>query len=75
MQYVRVTKGVLMPNQSVRLSYRIPETGYCGDSGEFASLHDALKALKRLDGRQIILSNGTVVSTVEHVVYSVKPSH
>lgn len=68
MQNERNLKGVPLSRAAVRLIFTIPETGFEVESGVYASKRAAKKVVDGLDGRQILMKNGSILNVEETVV-------
>ncbi|TKW60467.1 MAG: hypothetical protein DI628_06075 [Blastochloris viridis] len=73
MQNTEQSTGIQLSNHAVVLEVSIKATGYCNNI-RFETEEEATKAYKRLDRKQLLLSNGAVVNIHEKVKYTVKPA-
>ena len=62
-----------LSNRAVTVQVSIPETNYRYDIG-FDTAEDAVRAITKLEQRQLLLQNGVVVNIEEDVTYEMKPA-
>ena len=73
MQNAEYSQGIKLSNSAVKVLVSIAETGYTNEIG-FASSEEAIKVLKAIEERQLLLSSGAVVNILEEVEYEVVPA-